>query len=299
MSLATSRGSSDSQLGRCQSSSFSATATQFGDRRSSHPSVRPASVERLARAFARTRPPARATARGRRAPGRSACRRRILAGGLAQLAASAFDVEDVVDDLKREADLGGIAVDGRHRRVVAAGHDRAAHRRRADQRAGLPRVHGAQPVGVERNGAWPAPCPAACRSIAWPPTMPIAPAASATTRTTRSLRADDRRIVAAGLARQQRERLGLQPVAGENRDAVAVDDVQRRPSAPQRVVVHRRQVVVDQRVGVDQLDRARGRQREIGCRGASAHRASRCRATASAAASASIGRSRLPPAKTL
>ncbi len=34
------------------------------------------------------------------------------------------------------------------------------------------------------------------------------------------------------------------------------DDVQRRPAAPQVVVVHRRQVVVDERVGVDHLERA-------------------------------------------
>ena len=131
--------------------------------------------------------------------------------------------------------------------------------------------------------------------------MPAGPAASATMRTTRSLRRDERRIVAGRLAREQRERLGLQPVAGEDGDAVAVDDVQRRPSAPQRVVVHRRQIVVDQRVGVNQLDGAGRGQREIAWRTRSSTGALRGaeRSTASAAASVSIGRSRLPPAKTL
>ena len=92
--------------------------------------------------------------------------------------------------------------------------------------------------------------------------MPAAPAASPTIRIDAAACA---RTIAGSsrcrLAREQRERLGLQAVAGEDRDAVAVDDVQRRPAAPQRVVVHRRQVVVDERVGVDELERARGGQR--------------------------------------
>ena len=103
------------------------------------------------------------------------------------------------------------------------------------------------------------------------------------TSTTSSLRC----VIAASavdrLAREQRERLGLQAVAGENRDAVAVDDVQRRPAAAQRVVVHRRQVVVDQRVGVNQFDRAGGRQRERRTPRPAASLSAR--ATASAAAS--------------
>ena len=85
---------------------------------------------------------------------------------------------------------------------------------------------------------------------------------------------DHGRVVGRRLAREERERLGLQPVAGQNGDAVAVDDMQRRPSAPQRVVVHRRQVVVNQRVGVNQLDGARRRE---GIRDGSSASA-RCRA---------------------
>ena len=77
------------------------------------------------------------------------------------------------------------------------------------------------------------------------------------------MRATSAGSIAGRLAGEQRERLGLQPVAGEHGDAVAVDDVQRRPSAPQRVVVHRRQIVVDQRVRVDHLDGARGGHGEI------------------------------------
>ena len=77
---------------------------------------------------------------------------------------------------------------------------------------------------------------------------------------------DERRIVARRFARQQRERLRVQAVAREDGDPFAVHDVQRRLAAAQRVVVHRGQVVVDERIGMDHLDRAGGRQREIDSR---------------------------------
>ena len=98
----------------------------------------------------------------------------------------------------------------------------------------------------------------------------------------------------AGLAREQRERLGLQRIAGEDRDAVAVHDVQRRPSAAQRVVVHRRQIVVNQRVGVNELDGAAPRS-------ASAWRLARDRVDdrVGGGERRACGRRRLPPAKTL
>ena len=69
------------------------------------------------------------------------------------------------------------------------------------------------------------------------------------------------------LSSEQPKRFRLQSVAGENRHALAMHHVRRRPSAPQVIVVHRRQIVVDQRVGVNHLDRARGRHGEIACRG--------------------------------
>ena len=77
-----------------------------------------------------------------------------LPDGLPQLAGAALDVEDVVDDLKRQAELGRVLRDRVDRVLVAAAHDGAAHGRGANQRAGLPRMHRAQPVGVERDG-WP------------------------------------------------------------------------------------------------------------------------------------------------
>ena len=51
----------------------------------------------------------------------------------------------------------------------------------------------------------------------------------------------------------------LQGIAGEDRGGFVEGDVHGRPAAAQGVVVHRRQVVVHQRIGVDQFHRDRGR----------------------------------------
>ena len=81
-------------------------------------------------------------------------------------------------------------------------------------------------------------------------------------------------------------RLGEQAVAGEDRHVLAEHHVRGRAAPAQVVVVHRRQVVVDQRVGVDQLDRGR-RGQHVDSGSAPSERA---------VASASTGRIRLPPA---
>ncbi len=59
------------------------------------------------------------------------------------------------------------------------------------------------------------------------------------------------------------ERLCIQPIAGEDRDVLTERHMAGGTSAPERVVVHRRQVVVDQRVGMDQLERRRQRHRVL------------------------------------
>ena len=59
---------------------------------------------------------------------------------------------------------------------------------------------------------------------------------------------------------QVAEGLRVQSVAREDRDVLAELHMTGGLAASQPVVVHRRQVVVDQRVGVDQLDRPRQRQ---------------------------------------
>ena len=59
----------------------------------------------------------------------------------------------------------------------------------------------------------------------------------------------------------ERERLGEQGVAGQDGDVLAEDHVAGRLAAPQVVVVDGRQVVVDEGVGVDELEGGRCRQR--------------------------------------
>jgi hypothetical protein len=73
---------------------------------------------------------------------------------------------------------------------------------------------------------------------------------------TRTLRASERRISVTRLARHQRERLRQQTVSRQNRQRFTGDDMQRRLPPTQRVVVHRRQIVVDQRIRMNELDRA-------------------------------------------
>src|SRR5205823_15043783 len=55
--------------------------------------------------------------------------------------------------------------------------------------------------------------------------------------------------------RQPREGFRQQCVAGEDAERFAVDDVRRFPPASQIIVVERGKVVVDERVGVNQLER--------------------------------------------
>src|ERR1044072_2194716 len=61
------------------------------------------------------------------------------------------------------------------------------------------------------------------------------------------------------------EALGLtqKSASGKDRDVVAIESMQRRPSTPLGVVVHRGKVVDDQGAGVNQLDRASGREHAI------------------------------------
>ena len=61
------------------------------------------------------------------------------------------------------------------------------------------------------------------------------------------------------IVRQHLERERLQGVAGEYCHRIAEYDMAGRPAAAQGIVVHRRQIVVDERIGVDDLDRGRRR----------------------------------------
>ena len=93
---------------------------------------------------------------------------------------------------------------------------------------------------------------------------------------------------------REAQRLGEQPVAGEDRHVLAEGHVAGGLAAAQLVVVHRGQVVVDQRVGVDHLDRGGERQHLAGGRGR-APRRWRARAPAGSACRRPAASSASPP----
>ena len=100
--------------------------------------------------------------------------------------------------------------------------------------------------------------PSAWRSAIWPPTIPPAPAASA-----RPHAHGSRRRAGSDCCATTSKASVKQPVAGQDRRRLVERLVAGRPAAPQVVVVHRRQVVVDQRIGVHHLQRTGRRQRRL------------------------------------
>ena len=97
--------------------------------------------------------------------------------------------------------------------------------------------------------------------MAWPPAMPREPLAWASRAIISSccLGSPSR------LAGQHLEGHGLQAVADQQGGRFVVLDVAGRAAAAQHVVVHARQVVVDQRIGVDHFDGAGDDVEASGC----------------------------------
>jgi len=217
---------------------------------------------RRARAAARCRPcRCRRAPRGQRGarPRRGRGRRRgkhgdvgrlvvvdILARRLAERRRRLGHVEDVVDDLEGEADrvavLGERLPLARVRRAAGGAHQDAG----AQEGAGLPAVHVGERALVKLA--------ADARQV-----DRLAAGHAAAARGARQQRAQARlqcRGDAVVGGRQDLERERLHGVAGKHRLGHPEADVHRRLAAAQDIVVHARQVVVDQRVGVDELDRA-------------------------------------------
>jgi hypothetical protein len=165
----------------------------------------------------------------------------VAAARLAQRGVRAGDVEDVVNDLKEDAELGGEASPGGRLGLVHAGQEEYADHRGADQAPRLQGVQTAQLLGrVPHSGH-----------------VQVLPADHPVHSGGRGQLAgggQHERGLADLLAEEVAEGLGIEAVAGEDGDVLAVLHVARGPSAAQVVVVHGRQVVVDERVGVDELD---------------------------------------------
>ena len=172
----------------------------------------------------------------------------VRADGLAEVRLGALDVEDVVDDLEQQAELAGEAPEGRvDRRGSGRASTSAQWTAQAIRRPVLRACTRRRAAADSR--------PASLRSRYWPPTIPPTPVArlSSSRIPTRTAgppgwRSATRRTASAKSASPAR---------------IAVSSPKSlwqvgRPAA-QVVVVHRRQVVVDERVGVHQLEGRRGR----------------------------------------
>ena len=171
--------------------------------------------------------------------------RAVLAHALAELLGGAGLVEDVVDDLEQQPQLRGEGAVRLH--VFRAAEQRTAHHGRLDQAAGLERVQGPQ---VVVDGG----LPGDVHVLAADHALHAGRAGDLGERA-------EHRLAAAGLTREdQAERLREEAVAGQDGHVFSEGDVAGGPAAAQRVVVDRRQVVVDERVGVDELERGGGRQ---------------------------------------
>ena len=171
----------------------------------------------------------------------------VAAAGLAQRRVGTCHVEDVVNDLKEHTELRSKTTELdclRFRRREKFQH---ALDRRGDQPAGLQRVQPAQPVGP--------------RGSELLDVQVLAPdhAVDARGAGEQADRAQQRLRLRALLGREVAQRLRVERVAGEDRDVVAVYLVAGRAAAAQVVVVHHREVVMDKRIRVDQLERRRQR----------------------------------------
>ena len=105
--------------------------------------------------------------------------RGILAGGLPQVRRRAFDIQHVVDDLKRETELRGRAID---RVDLASLPPPITAPAVADARISAPVLRACMarsPPASSGGGGEPSAVGVThARSIAWPPTIPSAPAAA-------------------------------------------------------------------------------------------------------------------------
>ena len=147
---------------------------------------------------------------------------------------------------------------------IGAGHDRAGHGGGANQRACLAFVHAAQRRWIE--GVRLRSCCLQIQRLS--ARHPARPGGVGDDVDGAELAVGQLRTVEAGgarrrLTRHQCEGLRVERIAGKNRLTLAKHHVRRRPPTPQRVIVHRREIVVHERIGVDQFDCACGGERQL------------------------------------
>ena len=218
-------------------------------------------VERGERARRRSPPPSAATRRGRRARDRSACRRRR------PCRRSCRDRADAPSTSRMSSTIWNASPSSEAKRSIAAAARRVAPAMTApaaaDARISAPVLRACIARSPSASNAR-----ARCR-----PAVEIDRLAADHAARAGGLGDDaDRADLAFDAATPCRCRPARAPSARTPRSAgrrprgspcpSPKTTWLRRPSPPQRVVVHRRQIVVDQRVGVNELERAGRRQRQ-------------------------------------
>ena len=177
----------------------------------------------------------------------------VLAGALARGGFVAAEIDEVVGDLECEADVARIATIRRPRLIRQLGHDARRLDRIFDQRAGLELLQPGDRRDIE--------------GLPFGDEVHHLPAGhSARSGGAGKLEhqlAPHPRIVVRGRMREDVERERVQAIAGEHRLRLAERLVDGQLAAPQVRVVHARQIVVDQRINVDRLDRAADAERPL------------------------------------
>ena len=175
---------------------------------------------------------------------------RVGAGRLAERGGVAFDIEQIVGDLGmlRRAR-------GRNRRAPCTGRawpGRAVRRRCSHKRSSAPVFICCSARDVDRLAVSPnRPSPA--RSSIWPPTMPPSPERSAPAPGSAAGAPSHRCGVSSRVMISNARVSSASPARIAVASSVCL--VQRRAAAAQVAVVHRRQIVMDQRIAVDAFQR--------------------------------------------
>lgn len=196
----------------------------------------------------------------------------VLAGGLAEGLGTGRRVEDVVDDLEAESQRNAEGLESLDRGVVGAHGLGTARGSGGDQGGRLLRVDQGERLGIGR---------VLLRSEV----AHLARHHALRPRRAREAQAQCARTCRFGRRGEQvLEREGVQGIAGEDRGRFVIGDVTRRSSASQGVVIHGREVVVNEAVRVHTLEgNGEGARRVGGLRNALRRRVGQERADALAA----------------
>ena len=200
----------------------------------------------------------------------------VLARALAQRRRVAFSVEQVVGDLERRADRRAVGGERNEGRLAGAGEPGAGLDAEPYQRARFHRLQARDRLGRQRRRR------RLCGDVEH-----LAADHAGEPRGAGEAGAKRARVSAfgsvSGSARISKASV-CKRVAGEDRGRLVEGAMGARASAPKIVVVHRRQIVVDQRIGVQALDRGGG-----------ADRPASLRPSARAVSMTRKARNRLPP----